>query len=461
VVVRRVRAEYLERMPADRAAPPPKRTLVEDIGVQRRAPFGDNPSVGVRGARTQQRILLAALEVFDQLGYHACRVDAITAAAGCSRPSFYQYFSSKEDLFRQLAGVVAREQYRITDEMGDVTPDADGWKALRAWVDAIAAVYETYRPVFTTFAAAAGSDEVVASGAARVGSRMTRTIATKVDPLGLKAFTPAQVHLLLSNGVTRVMRHRENLVIASPDRAPDRDRTLDALTDVLHRSLFGRRGVTMVEHRDAPVRRRASRLPVPPTVAPSSLGPTGQATYTKLLDAAAATFTALGFHDARVDDIVTAAGTSHGTFYRYFENKDVVFRAVAWRIGRRLFDVLVRIPDVGDAPSAAASTRKLRSWMAEYGTTWRQDGAIFRLWMEAVRGDEVLGSVTYRSMDAVLQAFTAFLAHRDFGDLEVDAFLLLATLDLDPPGADPLPVSHDEFLLQVVRRGFLGIDTRA
>ena len=64
--------------------------------VVRRAPFADNPHVGARGQRTQQRILDAALEVFGE-GYDRCSIDSITKRAGCSRAAFYQYFSSKED----------------------------------------------------------------------------------------------------------------------------------------------------------------------------------------------------------------------------------------------------------------------------------------------------------------------------------------------------------------------------
>src|SRR4051794_10958669 len=62
----------------------------------RRAPFSDNPTVGVRGQRTQQRILDAALRVFGDDGYHQCSIDRIAKRAGCSRVSFYQYFSGKE-----------------------------------------------------------------------------------------------------------------------------------------------------------------------------------------------------------------------------------------------------------------------------------------------------------------------------------------------------------------------------
>ena len=85
--------------------------------LKRRPPFGDNPDVGARGTRTQQRILQAALEVFEEVGYHDCGVDRITAKAQCSRPSFYQYFSSKEDLFRHLSGDLARGLFDTTAQL--------------------------------------------------------------------------------------------------------------------------------------------------------------------------------------------------------------------------------------------------------------------------------------------------------------------------------------------------------
>ena len=78
-------------------------------------PFSDNPRVGARGQRTQQRILDAALRVFGEVGYHQCSIDSITKLAGCSRVSFYQYFESKEDVFRHLAVQVARQLNASTD----------------------------------------------------------------------------------------------------------------------------------------------------------------------------------------------------------------------------------------------------------------------------------------------------------------------------------------------------------
>ena len=62
--------------------------VVDGIEAERRSPFGDNPVVGARGARTQRRILTAAVDVFAEHGYHDSRIEQITEAAGCSRPTF-------------------------------------------------------------------------------------------------------------------------------------------------------------------------------------------------------------------------------------------------------------------------------------------------------------------------------------------------------------------------------------
>src|SRR5918995_5315923 len=149
-------------------APPqsePEAAPAADV-VVRRAPFSDNPRVGARGQRTQQRIVDAALRVFGEEGYHQCGVARITKLAGCSRVSFYQYFAGKEDVFRHLTGQVARQLGASTEALGTLTPDVEGWMAIRAWVARYADVYERYRPVFQAFQAAAESDEAVAGGAA-------------------------------------------------------------------------------------------------------------------------------------------------------------------------------------------------------------------------------------------------------------------------------------------------------
>jgi AcrR family transcriptional regulator len=434
--------------------------LLDVIDVQRRAPFGDSPTVGPRGKGTQQRILRAALQMFGDLGYRACRVEHITAAVGCSRPSFYQYFSSKEDLFRQLAGQVAREQFRITDAMGEITPDIDGWRALREWLEAWAELYETYWPVYEAFSAAAGDDDRLVSGAPRVAERQSRTIARKVDPSAFQVFEPAELARTMSSAANRSNRYRLFVGRVDPDRVPDRAHMLDCLADVLHRTIFGRHGGGVVAHQ--PIGRP---VPAPPSIADPTrgptqmLGPAGRATYSRLLDSAAATFASQGFHDTRVDDIVETAGTSHGTFYRYFDNKDAVFRAVAARSARHIYRYIVSISEVL-GPDGSVSNRQLRSWVDTYTQLWSGEGPIFRLWMESFGRDDELGAVMGQGLDVVRGTFADFLANRTFGDDDVDAFLLMAFLDLNVPGDESEREEQRDNLLKVIRRGFLGLDPR-
>ena len=49
--------------------------------------------------------------------------------------------------------------------------------------------------------------------------------------------------------------------------------------------------------------------------------PASGATRERLLAAARESFAKLGFASTRVADIVALAGTSHGTFYTYFDDK--------------------------------------------------------------------------------------------------------------------------------------------
>ena len=81
-------------------------------------------------------------------GYHGCSIDRITKLARCSRVSFYQYFASKEDVFRQLAGQVARQVSASTEALDPLTADVEGWAAMRAWVARYAEIHARYEPVF-------------------------------------------------------------------------------------------------------------------------------------------------------------------------------------------------------------------------------------------------------------------------------------------------------------------------
>ena len=52
----------------------------------------------------------------------------------------------------------------------------------------------------------------------------------------------------------------------------------------------------------------------------------------QILDAATAVFAKLGFHDARMDDIVQESGLSKGALYWYFKSKEDIITAISERL---------------------------------------------------------------------------------------------------------------------------------
>lgn len=56
-----------------------------------------------KGAQTRARLLTAAKTVFETTGFLEARISDIAEAAGLSHGSFYHYFDSKEQVFREIA----------------------------------------------------------------------------------------------------------------------------------------------------------------------------------------------------------------------------------------------------------------------------------------------------------------------------------------------------------------------
>jgi AcrR family transcriptional regulator len=63
-----------------------------------------------RREATRQKLLDAAAQVFAEVGLDAASVEAICERAGFTRGAFYSNFETKDELFLELAGTVARER---------------------------------------------------------------------------------------------------------------------------------------------------------------------------------------------------------------------------------------------------------------------------------------------------------------------------------------------------------------
>lgn len=424
--------------------------------VLRRAPFSDNPRVGARGQRAQQRILDAALQVFGEDGYHDCGVIRITEVAGCSRAAFYQYFSSKEDVFRHLAGQVARQLTASAEALEPITADIAGWRSLRAWIERHGDIYDRYEPVFRAFQAAAESDEAVASGALRIAERSVAGVRRKLEGTRLPARHVDPVIAVLTEAISRTHNLADLLQRALPDGAYSRGRIDDALADVVHRTLFGLDADVNVH---APLKRRPPSVELGPVILESlerdstgdDLTPTGARTLASLLDAGHDVLVARGYHGTRVDDIATAAGVSHGAFYRYFDNKSQLIRLLVVRAMRKVSAALTDIPDVA---GEAAGSPTLRQWLRRYNSTHASEMAMIRVWVDATRDSPGLSRDSASAIDWGRRRMARFLRARGFGDVDTEAVVMVALLDAF--GARRREPSTIDAAAHIIERGFLG-----
>ncbi|MBV8949709.1 MAG: TetR/AcrR family transcriptional regulator [Actinobacteria bacterium] len=127
----------------------------------------------------------------------------------------------------------------------------------------------------------------------------------------------------------------------------------------------------------------------------------GRRTMRKLLDAGMRVFAERGYHAARVDDIVRAARTSHGTFYLYFASKEDLLRALAVECAHEWNELAASI---GPITPDDAGLEELRRFLGAFVDTYRRYGPIIRAWMEDQGGDREIGRLGVRSFTAIASA---------------------------------------------------------
>jgi AcrR family transcriptional regulator len=99
----------------------------------------------------------------------------------------------------------------------------------------------------------------------------------------------------------------------------------------------------------------------------------GRRTLVKLLDAAVAELTAYGYAGARVGRVAKRAGTSHGTFYVYFEDKDDLLVAIVQEIEGDMNSVLTAVPRFEPGPDGAAAVHQ---WVEQVCSVLQRHGPV-------------------------------------------------------------------------------------
>jgi AcrR family transcriptional regulator len=183
---------------------------------------------------TRGRILEAARDAFEALGYAATTVDEIAARAGVGRATFYLHFATKQEVFANLAVEnfpTFREFYRRLDSL----IGADSHEQVRAWMDEVVSWLEEHRSTLLLSMEIVYTDRDLAAGHAR------RTFALVLEsmPRYLAAWPPSRreearlrVVLLLAQ-IERFFQHW--VLFGSWEGS--RDLVVDVLSEVWFRTL--------------------------------------------------------------------------------------------------------------------------------------------------------------------------------------------------------------------------------
>ncbi len=99
----------------------------------------------------------------------------------------------------------------------------------------------------------------------------------------------------------------------------------------------------------------------------------------RLLESAQQVFAHSGYDGTTVDDIITTAGTSRATFYRYFKGKDAIFDELSRSCFRDMRAVVKRLAQFDPA---IAGRDGLEELVSMYRDLQLRQGGVIRAWLE-------------------------------------------------------------------------------
>ena len=156
------------------------------------------------------------------------------------------------------------------------------------------------------------------------------------------------------------------------------------------------------------------------------------------------------------------AGLAHGTFYRYFRNKEDAFRALAarWRESFAL-----ERGALAAAPASRAEARAaLRRWIELIVRAFTNDRGVVRAWYDLAARDPAFAAERRERRDAhvaLLAHYLEMLVERGYSEVAPDATARTLSAMLDgfhrrALGEDEYDESHIRAAVEFVERGVFG-----
>jgi AcrR family transcriptional regulator len=126
----------------------------------------------------------------------------------------------------------------------------------------------------------------------------------------------------------------------------------------------------------------------------------GEETVRRILAAGRDCFRSYGYAAARIDDIVTVAGTSHGAFYLYFRNKEDLLHRLAVECGAQLRELTADLR----AMHRPVRPEDLEDWVARFVALYQHDGPVIRVWLDNRDGDPLMQALANESLGPLANA---------------------------------------------------------
>ncbi|WP_033288957.1 TetR/AcrR family transcriptional regulator [Amycolatopsis jejuensis] len=324
-------------------------------------------SVAQDGTPTRRAILAAAEQCMAERGFAGARLTDITADVGVTTGALYRYFPGKGALFAELVDLFEQDAVASLGQADGITD------AIRRWLAAAETHAGTVRAIF----------ELARPGTAEI-DRFAVLRNKIVDAFGAYLPVPSDERQALARVLVDLLLHYALAVSAgwSTGRAPQLAENLARLV-----------GSGLYEDADSvPPRSEVDIATRPHDIRPGSRpfiqwkpaegkeGPRsarGHKTWESVRRAALRAFEDHGLAGTTALDISQIAGVSSGTVYRYFLDKEDIFRSLQATaeadIVRETHLPLVR------------GRLAVRATLLAYFEVYRRHIALFRVWQELLQ----------------------------------------------------------------------------
>lgn len=290
-----------------------------------------------KGSRTRASLLEAAREVFEQKGYFGTSVSEIGRRCGVSQGTFYQYFSNKEQVFRELTDTILGRFWTKADAVPNIGDDFG--ELLRRKVGVLfehAAENADFHLVLNEFELI----DLVTIGYFDSIARFYRSFFRQAVNNGqIKAIDPNVIaYSLIGIAAFNQMDWGSDSPRFSQPEA----------IDLTVRLLEG--GISGAEpwNRPTDLTRIQAPLNGESGIQWDDDDSAGGQTRRAIFQAAEQVIGRFGYHGAAVSEITRRAGVAQGTFYVHFESKEDLMRGVVRFLSREMRRELRRATDRSD-----------------------------------------------------------------------------------------------------------------